>query len=66
MIGNNLFIIIFLKNQVNPLRKILHKLGVPKRIIDLIHSFHQGMSAKITIDLDASRSEQIDVNNDLR
>ena len=30
--------------------KILHKLAVLERIIDLIHSFHQGMSAKITID----------------
>ena len=43
---------------------IMQKLGVPKRIINLIHSLYQGMSAKIWID--GSLSEQIDVNNGLR
>ena len=43
---------------------ILQKLGVPERIINLIHSLHQGMSAKIRID--GLLSEQIDVNNGLR
>ena len=43
---------------------ILQKLGVPESIFNLLHSFHQGVSAKIWIE--GSLSEQIDVNNDLR
>ena len=43
---------------------ILQKFGVPGSIISLVHSFHQGMSAKIRIE--GSLTEQIIVNNGMR
>ena len=42
----------------------LVRLGVPEEIVQLIHSFHEGMKAKIR--LDGSLLEQFGVRNGLR